>query len=151
MGETVGSSIGTRHRIENFFWFIENKGCSYKYIVDGHPNDWRKQKTEHIWKKCMSNIDLDEPTSFFDNEYMGCAERESKPNEIIIEQRQEMFESRISVEAIEKLPWEKIRQRQLRGLTTSKNMHRNALGDIATWHGRQEDRTMVQSVQSLLG
>ena len=34
----------------------------------------------------MINVDLEEPTSFLDHVYMGCIQRECKPNEIIIEE-----------------------------------------------------------------
>ena len=39
-----------------------------------------------------------------DPEYLGCTHHECKPNEIIIEQCGEVFESRISAGATEKLP-----------------------------------------------
>ena len=55
----------------------------------------------------MRNVDLDEPTSFPDHVYLGCTQRECKPNEIIIEYTK-MFEPRISAGATEKLQgWEK--------------------------------------------
>ena len=34
----------------------------------------------------MKNVDLDGPRSFLDHVYMGCSQRECKPNEIIIEE-----------------------------------------------------------------
>ena len=37
-------------------------------------------------KKLMKNVDLDEPTSFRDRVYLGCTQRECKPNETIIQQ-----------------------------------------------------------------
>ena len=56
----------------------------------------------------MKNVDLDEPTSFLDHENLGCTQRECKPNEIIIREYREMFESRISAGATEKLlEWRK--------------------------------------------
>ena len=61
-----------------------------------------------MWKKLMTNVDLDEPTSFLDHVYLGCTQRECKPNELNIEEYRKMFESRISAGATEKLPgWEK--------------------------------------------
>ena len=51
-------------------------------------------------KKWMKLVDLDEPTSFLDRLYLGCTQRECKPNEIIKGYR-EMFESRISAGATE--------------------------------------------------
>ena len=58
-----------------------------------------KQKMALVWKKLMKNVDLDEPTSFLDNVYLGCTPRECKPNETIIEPYTKMFESRVSAGA----------------------------------------------------
>ena len=44
----------------------------------------KKQNMVPMWKKLMQNVDLDEPTSFLDHVYLGCTQRERKPNEIII-------------------------------------------------------------------
>ena len=61
-----------------------------------------------LWKKLMKNVDLDEPTSFLDHVYLGCTQRECKPNEIIIDECRRMFESRFFAGATEKLQgWEK--------------------------------------------
>ena len=32
-----------------------------------------------MWKKLMQQVDLDEPNSFLDHEYLGCTQRECKP------------------------------------------------------------------------
>ena len=56
----------------------------------------------------MKNVDIDEPTSFFDHVDLGCTQRACKPNETVIEQDTKMFESRISAGATNKKPgWEK--------------------------------------------
>ena len=47
---------------------------------------------------------FDERTSLLDHENMGCTQRECKPNEDKINQFLEMFESRISLTATEKIP-----------------------------------------------
>ena len=61
-----------------------------------------------MWKKLMKRADLGEPTSFLDKLYLGCTQREYKVNENVVHQYREMFESRISATATEKLPgWEK--------------------------------------------
>ena len=52
----------------------------------------------------MKHVDLDEPTSFLDHVYLGCTQRESKPNEVVIKEHREMFESRNSAGATEKIP-----------------------------------------------
>ena len=55
----------------------------------------KKQNMAPMWKKLMKNAGIDEPTSFLDHVYLGCTQRECKPNETIIEQYENMFESRI--------------------------------------------------------
>ena len=62
-----------------------------------------------MWKNLMKNTDLDEPTSFLVRvRILGCTQRECKVNENVIDQYREMFESRISAGATEKLSgWEK--------------------------------------------
>ena len=73
----------------------------------------KTQKMAPMWKKLMKHFDFDQPTSYLDHEYLGCTQRECKPNEIIIEEFSKMFETRISAGATEKLPvWEKLTQEQ---------------------------------------
>ena len=55
----------------------------------------------------MKNADIDEPTSLVDHVYLGCTERECKPNETIIEQYEKLFGSRIPDGATKKYLWEK--------------------------------------------
>ena len=62
-----------------------------------------KQSVVPMWKKLMKLVDLGEPTSFLDHEYLGYPQRECKPNENTIDQYRAMFESRISAAATEKL------------------------------------------------
>ena len=64
----------------------------------------KKQNMAPMWKKLMKNVDLDEPTSFLDHVYLGCTQRACFPNEIIIIEYREVFESRISAGATGKLP-----------------------------------------------
>ena len=80
------------------------------------------------WKKLMKNVDLDEATSFLDHVCLGCTQRECRPNEIVIEKYKEMFESRISAGAMEKLPgWAKPHAKNwnvvLRHARTCSKMH----------------------------
>ena len=53
----------------------------------------KKQHMAPVWKNLMKNVDLDEPTSFFDHVYSGCTQRECKPNDNIIEEHTKKFES----------------------------------------------------------
>ena len=77
--------------------------------VDDIKMTGRKKNMTPMWKKLMKNIDPDETDSFLDHVYLGCTQRECKPNEIITEEYKKMFESRISAGATEILPrWENL-------------------------------------------
>ena len=78
------------------FLFTKNKDGSYRYTW--MISEWleRQQNMAPMWHKLMNKLDLDEPASFLDDVYLGCTQRECKPNEIIVEQYAQMFESRIS-------------------------------------------------------
>ena len=52
----------------------------------------------------MRDVDLGEPTSFLDHVYLGCTQRECQISKDIVDDYRNMFESRISVGAMEKLP-----------------------------------------------
>ena len=61
----------------------------------------RKQNTAPMWKKLMKLLDLRELTSFLDHMHFGYTQRECKPNESIIDEYNNIFESRISAGATE--------------------------------------------------
>ena len=97
-----------KYRIGNVSSFIENKDYSYRYTW--MTCKWLKESRilSPRWRKLMKLVDLGEPTSFLDHVYLGCTQRERKPHESIIEEDRNMFESRISAGATEKLlGWEK--------------------------------------------
>ena len=52
----------------------------------------------------MIAVDIEELASFVDHDYLGCNQRECKPNDNFIEQHNKMFESRISAGATKKIP-----------------------------------------------
>ena len=78
---------GQKYRIRNVYLVIENKDYSYRYT-------WMTLKwleRSRTWIPCgrnklMKNVDLDEPTSLLDHVYLGCTQRECKPNETIVEE-----------------------------------------------------------------
>ena len=56
----------------------------------------------------MKLVDLGEPTTFLDHVYWGCTQRECKSNENIVEEYNQVLETRIPAGATQKLPgWEK--------------------------------------------
>ena len=52
----------------------------------------------------MKDVDLGEPTSFLDHVYLGCTQKECQISKDIVANNRDMFESRISAGAKEKLP-----------------------------------------------
>ena len=72
------------------------QGLFLSVYVDHMKMAGKKPNMAPMVKKLVTHVDLGEPTSFLDDVYLGCTQRECKPNEIIIEQSTKMFESRIS-------------------------------------------------------
>ena len=70
-------------RMENACLFTEAKDYSYLFSV---MTSGKKQDLSSMSKKLMRNVDLGEPTSFIDHVYLGCTQRECKPNDNIIDQ-----------------------------------------------------------------
>ena len=107
--------------------FIEKKELSFRKTSMVFRKAGKKQNMTPMWKKLMKNVDLDEPTSFLDHVYLVCTQRECKPNEIVIDEKRKMFESRISARATEKYRCGRnLTRRRSRGLTTWKDMLKTA-------------------------
>ena len=73
--------------------FIVNKAG--QFLCDDIKMAGKKQNVAPMWKRVMKNVDIDEPTSYLNHVYLGCTQRECKPNQTIIEQYTKMFESRV--------------------------------------------------------
>ena len=70
-------------------------------------------KTENIeptWKILMKDVDPGEPISFLDHVNLGCTQRECSISHEIVANHRDMFESRISAGAKEKLPIRRFRE-----------------------------------------
>ena len=71
-------------------------------------------KIHHIdpmWIVLNNEVDLGEPTFFFDHVYLGCAQKQCEIGEDMMDNHRTMFESRISAGWTEKLPYSEIIQR----------------------------------------
>ena len=68
----------------------------------------KKQNINPMWKVLNKEVDLGEPTSFLEHVYLGCTQRQCEISRDIVDNNRTMFESRISVEATEKLPCSEI-------------------------------------------
>ena len=102
----------------------------------------KKQNMASMWKKILKNVDIDEPTSFLDHVYLGCTQRECKPNAAIIEQHTKMCQLRISAGATEKLPGCVV----LRFGRTRSKMRWAIL-----WIGKNDSGAILQSLAPLFG
>ena len=59
----------------------------------------KKQRFGPMWKVLNKEVDLGEPTSFFDHENLGCTQRQCEISKDIVDNYSNMFESRISAGA----------------------------------------------------
>ena len=155
VGMTVrGSSIGIWVGKSTKLWMFV---CSWKtrIILIGfrgwNENGWKEPEHGLHVENLMKNVVLDEPTSFLDHVSLECTQRECQPNEVLIKEYKEMFESRISAGVTEKLPgWEKASRENgcvvsRHGRTCSK-IRRGIL-----WTGKKESGGTLQSLKHVLG
>ena len=73
--------------------------------VDDIKLSGKKQHFDPMWKILMKDVDLGEPTSFLDHVYLGCTPRECQTSKDLVDDHRNMFESKISTGATEKLPY----------------------------------------------
>ena len=64
----------------------------------------KKQNINPMWKVLNKEVELGEPTSFFDHAYVECTQRQCQKSKDIVDNYRTMFGSRISAGATEKLP-----------------------------------------------
>ena len=64
----------------------------------------KEQNINPMWKVLNREVDLGEPTSFFDHVYLGCNQRRYEISKDFVDNYRTMFESRISAGVTEKLP-----------------------------------------------
>ena len=65
----------------------------------------KKQNLDPMWKVLNKEVDLGEPTSFLDHVYLEYTQRQCEMSKDIVDNYRTMFESRISVGGVEKLPF----------------------------------------------
>ena len=58
-----------------------------------------------MWKVLNKEVDLGEPTSFLGHVFLGSTQRQCEISQEIVDNYRAMFESRISTERTEKLPY----------------------------------------------
>ena len=82
------------------------KGLFLSVYVDDIKMANKTENKEPTWKIITKDVGQGEPTSFLDPVYFGCTQRECNISNDIIANYRDMFESRISAGAKEKLPTE---------------------------------------------
>ena len=81
------------------------KGLFLSVHVDDIKLAGKKQNIDPMWKVLNKEVDLGEPTFCLDHVYLGCTQRQCKISKDIVDNYRTMFESRISAERAEKLPF----------------------------------------------
>ena len=81
------------------------KGLFLSLHVDDIKLIGKKQNINPMWKLLNKEVDLGEPTSFFDHVYLGCTQRQCQISKDIVDNYRSMFESRFSAGGLEKLPF----------------------------------------------
>ena len=72
------------------------KGLLLSVYVDDLKLAGKKQNIDPTWKVLMKDVDLEEPASFLDHVYLGCAQRDCQISKDIVGNYRSMFESRTS-------------------------------------------------------
>ena len=65
----------------------------------------KKQNIDPMWKELNKEVEFGEPTSFLGHVYLGYTQRQCEISKDIVDNYRTMFESRISAERTEKLPY----------------------------------------------
>ena len=81
------------------------KGLFLSVYVDDIKLAGKKQNLDLMWKLLNKEVDLGEPTSFLDHVYLGRTQRQCDISKDIVDNYRTIFESRISAERVEKLPF----------------------------------------------
>ena len=69
------------------------KGLFLSENVDDIKLVGKKQNIDPMWEVLSEEVDLGEPTSFFDHVYLGCTQRQCEISKDIVDNYRTMFES----------------------------------------------------------
>ena len=95
----------------------------------------KKHNIDPMWKVLNKEVDLGEPTSFFDHVYLGCTQRQCETSKDIVDNYRTMFESRISAVRLEKLPF--LQNIRISSWSYDMVMQRSVWNDIVSWRTRR--------------
>ena len=130
---TVGKKVPT------WEWLFVNLERTILICVCGrHKIGWKETTSGYYVEDTPQRRWFGEPTSFLDHVYLGCTQRQCEISKDTVDNYRNMFESRISASALEKLPsTRKLDANIPHGPMTWKVMQRNAWKDIANWRTNQ--------------
>ena len=84
---------------------LEHSWECLSVYVDDIKLAGKEQNIDPMWKVLNKEVDLGEPTSFFDHVFLQCTQRQCEISKDIMDNYRAMFESRISAGTAEKLPY----------------------------------------------
>ena len=88
----------------------------------------RQHNIAPMRKKLMQLVDLDEPTPFLDHAYLGCTQRECKPNETVTDEYRKCSSHEFLLPQVKNYQdGRNFTQKLLRGHTTWKDIRKSAL------------------------
>ena len=126
-------------RVSNWKCLFVHREKSYSYLCMWMTSNWlgKKQNLDPMWKVLNKEVDLGEPTSFFDHVYLGLS------SETMWNKQRNCWQSQNHV-WIQKFPQEQLKNHHvrkicvsLRGLMTWKDMPRNVWKDIVSWRTKR--------------
>ena len=109
----------------------------------------KKHNIDPMWKVLNKEVDLGDPTSFLDHVYLGCTQRRCEVSQNIVDNYRTMFESRISAEGLEKLPF----SQKIRISSWSYDMwvmQRSVWNDIVSWRARLHNNSIKYLLHALM-
>ena len=81
---------------ECFFVNREKRLFLSVHVID-IKMEGKKRNLDPMWKIFLKDVDLREPTSFFDHVYLGYIQRECKTNWDMVDNYKDLFESEIPI------------------------------------------------------
>ena len=97
---------GRKFQFGNDYSFVHRQNGLFLFVhVDDIKLVGRKQNIDPMWKVLNKAVDLGEPTSFLDHVFLACTQRQREISKNTVDNYRTMFESRISVGGVDKLPF----------------------------------------------
>ena len=127
------------------------------------PDIWIRLP-KHQWPKSWSSMedpavplernphghpDLGEPTSCLDHVYLGCTQRECETSKDVVDNNRNMFESRVSARAKEKLPCSGKSDADIPSWSYGKEGHAKKCVERYCELATQDDSVAIQSRNSM--